>query len=178
MKKPFCANALSRAAFAVRRGRFTRIGIPALAVVALAQLAGCRSATAPDHLPPPAVQAPGEAGKAEFAAVAQAYGKELLDAVGEQDYRKFVTHFAAAFDTKEREKGFPASCSKIGKIIKSEYIGNLDRELLQTYLWRVAVEKAVKEKNGEARTATFDRLMQITLLKADGKFQIVDFQFN
>ncbi len=177
MKRPFYDMIHSRQAAPVRRGLLPHFGVALLTALVLLPAVGCRAA-APVDTPPPSVETPSPAGRAEFDAFARLCGPELIAAVKEQNYRKFVARFASALDSKEREKSFPALCFRIGKIIKSEYIGHLDREVLQTYLWKVTVEQTIKAGNGETRTATFDRLLQFTLVKADGKFQIVEFQFN
>ncbi len=177
MKRPFYVK-LQRHEIAPPRQRFfSPFGAALLSAVIFFPTFGCPAAVA-ESAPPPSVQGPDDAAKAEFDTVARTYGIELIEAVKEQNYRKFVARFASAYDSKEREKSFPALCFRIGKIIKSEYIGHLNREALQTYLWKVTVERSIDAGNGETRMATFDRLMQFTLVKADGKFQIVEFQFN
>lgn len=177
MMRPFYDVIHPREAAPVWRGLFPHFGVALLTALVLLPAIGCRAAV-PVDAPPPSAETPSQAGRADFDAFARLCGPELIEAVKEQNYRKFVARFASAFDSKEREKSFPALCFRIGKIIKSEYIGHLDREVLQTYLWKVTVEQTVKTGNGETRTATFDRLLQFTLVKADGKFQIVEFQFN
>ncbi|MGE4564015.1 MAG: hypothetical protein AB7F32_04020 [Victivallaceae bacterium] len=177
MKRPFYDIMHSRGAAPIWRGLLAPFGVALLAALVLLPAPGCRAA-APEATPPPSVEAMSQANSADFDAFAKLCGPELLEAVQERNYRKFVARFSSAFDSKEREKSFPALCLRIGKIIKSEYIGHLNREVLQTYLWKVTVERTEKAGNGETRMATFDRLLQITLVKVDGKFQIVEFQFN
>ncbi len=148
----------------------------AFAAAALLPLIGCKSVDPPSTAPPSELN---EQDSAAMTAAAQTYSAEILDALKSGNYAQFIRNFAPALQKQQgREKAFPEMSRKLGDIQGNAYLGRLDRQIFHTYLWKVQVLRPVKEADGKTTEKSFDLLMRITLAKLDGKYQIIDFQFN
>ncbi len=115
-----------------------------------------------------------EQDRTQMRETARARGEIMLKAVQTKDYAGFTRYFPDKIKQQFPKKAFDQFDAYIGKLEKWEYLTELTNPVMTTYLWKVAVTR----KDAKGAPIRIDMLFQLSMMKENGKYQIVGSLFR
>ena len=106
------------------------------------------------------------------------YGEEILAGFQSGNYEATVRHFPEELKQRLTGKVFSETCKGLGRIVRYEFLTELQTPLINSYLWKVTVERAAQSEKHAGKVITGDLLFSLRIIKKDGRYQIAACGFN
>ncbi len=139
-------------------------------------LAGCKTGGEEAAVSPPAPMTQSE--QEEVRKLGIGYGEEILAGFQSGNYEATVRHFPEELKQRLTGKVFSETCKGLGRIVRYEFLTELQTPLINSYLWKVTVERAAQSEKHAGKVITGDLLFSLRIIKKDGRYQIAACGFN
>ncbi len=149
--------------------------VAASAVVVL-PLAGCKTGGDAAAVSPPAPMTQSE--QEEVRKLGISYGEEILAGFQSGNYEAAVRHLPAEIKQRLTKQVFADTCKGLGTIVRYEFLTELRTPLINSYLWKVSVEREAQSEKHAGKVIAGDLLFSLRIIKKDGHYQIAACGFN
>ena len=152
------------------------IAAVASSAVLVLPLAGCKTGDDAAAVPLPAPMTQSE--QEEVRQLGIRYGEEILAGFQSGNYEAAVRHFPEELKQRLTKKVFAETCRGLGTIVRYEFLTELRTPLINSYLWKVTVERKAQSEKHAGKVIAGDLLFSLRIIKKDGRYQIAACGFN